>query len=719
GDNIYLGDRNGVRTPMQWSPDRNAGFSRADPQRLYLPPIMDAIYGYEAVNVEAQSREPNSLLNWMRRLLAVRKTSQAFGRGKLTFLRPGNRKVLAYLREYGEEIVLCVANLGRSAQPVELDLSRFRGRVPVEMLGRTPFPPIGELPYLLTLPLCGFYWFRLAPAGEVDAPSWHEERMGRDDLPVMVLFDGWTSFFRNRVVPWRIGMAVKTREQLETDVLARHVEAQRWYAAKGTPVKRANLADWALWEAGRSNCMIALLEVEGGPETATYFAPLTLAWEDRDEERVRALGPATIAKVRQQAQVGVIADALADEAFCHAVVAAIGEGREIAMAQGKLRFAPTNAFAAIAGEGYAELPVGRPKTLSSNTAVTFGDRLFFKGYRRIRAGINPEFEVGRFLTERTNFASCVPVAGAIEYTAGDGTTMTLGLLQAYASNQGDGWTYTLDYLERFFDQNRAATATPAEDAHGVYLALVRTLGQRTGELHRAFAASSGDPGFDPEPVAPEEFSAWKAGIQAEAAETLELLERNLKQLVLPARDAAHGLLAQRAVLAARVEQCAPGAGPALKMRYHGDYHLGQVLLSKQDFLIVDFEGEPTRPFSERRRKHSPLRDVAGMARSFDYARWTALRNVAQSPEEHERFSALAGAWHDASLETFLAAYAGATKDGGLYASFADARALLALFQLEKALYELRYEINNRPGWVQVPLQGILALINADRPAQTA
>jgi maltose alpha-D-glucosyltransferase/alpha-amylase len=716
GDNIYLGDRNGVRTPMQWSPDRNAGFSRADPQRLYLPPIMDAIYGYEAVNVEAQSREPSSLLNWMRRLLAVRKTSRAFGRGKLAFLRPGNRKVLAYLREYGEEIVLCVANLGRSAQPVELDLSRFRGRVPVEMLGRTPFPPIGELPYLLTLPQCGFYWFRLALAGEVEAPRWHEERLGRDDLPVMVLFDGWTSLFRNRVVPWRIGMAVKTREQFETEVLARHVEAQRWYADKGNPVKRANLADWALWEAGRSNCMIALLEIEGGGEAATYFAPLTLAWEDRDEERVRALGSATIAKVRQQAQVGVIADAFADEAFCRAVVEAIGAGREIATAQGRLRFTPTAAYAGIAGEGCADLPVGRPMALSSNTVVTFGDRLFLKGYRRIRAGVNLEFEVGRYLTEQAQFAHCAPVAGAIEYIAGDGTAMTLGLLQAYVSNQGDGWTYTMDYLERFFEQARGVAAAQGESAHGGYLALMRTLGARTGELHRAFAQSSGNPAFDPEPVAPEELEAWKAGMAAEAAATLDLLEANLQQLVLPAREAARAVLEQRAAIAARIGRSAAGAGPVRKMRYHGDYHLGQVLISKQDFLIVDFEGEPARPLDERRRKHSPLRDVAGMARSFDYARWTALRNAARSPDERERFSALAAAWHDTTLEVFLSAYDSVMQGGGLYASWSDARALLALFQLEKVFYELRYEINNRPGWVQVPLQGILALMNADRQA---
>jgi maltose alpha-D-glucosyltransferase/alpha-amylase len=486
------------------------------------------------------------------------------------------------------------------------------------------------------------------------------------------------------------------------------VGAQRWYAAKSEPVKRANLGDWALWDAGPASCMIALLEVEGGAETSTYFAPLTLAWEDRDEERVRALGPATIAKVRQQAQVGVIADALADEAFCRAVVEAIGAGREIPMAQGKLRFTPTDAFAGMAGDDYASLPVGRPKALSSNTVVTFGERLFFKGYRRIRAGVNPEFEVGRFLTEQAKFENCVPVAGAVEYFAGDGTLMTLGLLQAYVSNQGDGWTYTLEYLSRFFDQYRAAAATPPEDAHGAYLGLIRILGQRAGELHRAFAGSAGDPAFDPEPVAEDELSGWKARVQEEATATLDLLERNLQQLVLPAREAARAVLAQRAALAARIDLCA-AAGPALKMRYHGDFHLGQVLLSKYDFLIIDFEGEPTRPFPERRRKHSPLRDVAGLLRSFNYAHWTALRGAVQGTEDAVRLAPLARGWEAAVRREFLAAYDEAARGAGIYGSFDQAAGLIELFEMEKAFYELRYELNNRPGWVSIPLQGILAL----------
>ena len=237
GDNFYLGDRDGVRTPMQWSPDRNAGFSRADPQRLYLPPIMDPVYGYESVNVEAQERDRSSLLHWMRRMLRVRSAYRAFGRGTLRLLRPGNRKILAYLRQYGDETLLCVTNLGRHAQAVELNLGEFKGRVPVEIVGEVSFPPIGELPYMLTLPGHAFYWFRLAC--DAASPPWHIDQLPREDLPAFVLFDGWNSFFRDRVVPWRIRMAEQLREQLERDVLPGYLATRRWYTDDGVDAPAA------------------------------------------------------------------------------------------------------------------------------------------------------------------------------------------------------------------------------------------------------------------------------------------------------------------------------------------------------------------------------------------------------------------------------------------------------------------------------------------------
>ena len=707
GDNIFLGDRNGVRTPMQWTPDRNAGFSRADPQRLYLPPIMDPMYGYEAVNVEAQLRDPSSLLNWMKRMLAVRKESQAFGRGKLVFLRPGNRKVLAYLRELGDESILCVANLGRSAQPVELDLARYRGRAPVELLGRTVFPPIGALPYMLTLPKHGFYWFRLA--ADVEAPSWHEERLAPEDLPVLVLFDGWFSFFRDHVVPWRIGLAEKTREQLETRALPRYLESQRWYAAKGEKLERAALADYVLWESG-TKWLLALLTVEGGAETSSYFMPLSLAWEDTDEERMRALAPATVAKVRQQANIGVLGDAFADEAFCRALVKAVGNAIEVAGAQGSFHFRPTRIFKDIAGGNVDSLPVGRPQAQSSNTIVNIADQLFLKGYRRLRPGVNPEVEIGTFLTEVVRFPHCAPVAGSLDHVSDEGVVSTLVLLQAYVANQGDGWSYTLDYLERFLEQWRSVAEPPPEDVHGAYLALIRTLALRTAELHRAFATRTGNPAFDPEPVTEEDLARWKSRVREEAAATLELLAHRLSELTLPPRTDARTLIATRDRLMSRIDACALASTRVLKTRHHGDFHLGQVLLTKNDFLISDFEGEPGRTFEERRTKHSALRDVAGMLRSFNYARWTAMRAALRGHEDDELLAPLVSEWERQARREYLAAYEQSARQLGLFESLADVRGLLELFELEKALYELRYELANRPGWVAIPLQGILAAI---------
>ncbi|WP_047197381.1 maltose alpha-D-glucosyltransferase [Caldimonas brevitalea] len=712
GDNVFVGDRNGVRTPMQWSPDRNAGFSRADPQRLYLPPIMDPVYGFQAVNVEAQSRAPSSLLNWTRRMLAVRNTSKAFGRGRRTYLKPGNRKILAYLSEYADDVILCVANMSRTAQPVELDLARFKGRVPVEMLGRVTFPPIGDLPYLLTLPAYGFYWFKLTVDAEM--PQWHDERLPRDDRPVLVLFDGWNSLFRDQVVPWRIGLAEKTRAQFEHEAVPRYLETQRWYATKGDEVKRAALCDHAFWREGDTSWLLPLFELEGPQERSRYFMPLALAWEDHDEERLPNLVPAMVAKVRQQANVGVLADAFCDEAFCRAMVTAIGAGRELATARGKLYFKPTSAFGEIAGADLSKLPVGRPSAQSTNTVVTLDERLFLKGYRRIRPGVNLEFEVGRYLTEVVRYPNCVPVAGALEYVDHNGTISTLALVQAYVSNQGDGWDYTTAYLQRFLDERRTLDEPLPPDVHGAYMELMHTLGRRTAELHVAFARPSNDPAFNPEPLRREDVDTWRHQALEETRETFELLEANVSHLPQTALGEAKTLMARREQVTARIESCLRELPEqVLKTRYHGDYHLGQVLLTKNDFVIIDFEGEPARSFEERRAKHSSLRDVAGLLRSFNYAHWEGLRRVAETPEQFERLAPLARAWEAESRAAFLRSYEETARESGLYTSLASVRGLLELFELEKALYELRYELRNRPDWVSIPLQGILGL--AERP----
>ena len=708
GDNIFLGDRDGVRTPMQWTSDRNGGFSRADPQRLYLPPIQDPIYGFEAVNVEAQSREHSSLLSWTRRLLAVRGSSRAFGRGHFTMLHPGNRKVLAYVREYGDDVILCVANLSRVAQPVELELDHWKGRVPVEMMGRNTFPPVGDIPYMLTLPGYGFFWFRLST--DATPPRWHTERVPVEDLAVMVLFDGWNSFFRNRVVPWRIALADKTRTQLERDLLPRFLRRQRWYAGKAQALERVTLAEHAVLQSGQHQWLLALVDAHGPAAAARYFVPLAMAFDDDDEERTRALAALAVSKVREQAKMGLLADAMADEPFCRALVQAIGEKRVLKADGGSLRFTPGAAFAGVVGDVLrGPAPLHR-LTLSSNSVSLLGDRLFLKAYRRLRPGLNPELEMGRYLTDVVAYAHCVPVAGSVDFHATDGTVWTLALLQGQLTNQGDAWVYTVDQLARRLEAT--AHATPGEAIVEPPVERIQVLARRIAELHVALARRTGTPAFDPEPVQTSDLLRWTAAVHEECTHTLALLEDRRATWAAPLGELAARVLQSRETLFAIIERARNEAPVGLKTRIHGDLHLGQILVCRDDFIIIDFEGEPQRDFEQRRAKHSALRDVAGMLRSFDYARHTALHQVAQGTGELERLSAQARQWERRVRQAFLATYRDVTQASGLYAGssgFAAVAGLLDLFELEKALYELRYEIDNRPDWVAAPLAGMAVL----------
>jgi maltose alpha-D-glucosyltransferase/alpha-amylase len=710
GDNIFLGDRDGVRTPMQWTSDRNGGFSRVDPQRLYLPPIQDPIYGYEAVNVEAQSREPSSLLNWTRRLLTVRSSSHAFGRGRFKMLHPGNRKILAYLRETDDDVVLCVANVSRIAQPVELELSDYRGRVPVEMMGRNPFPPIGELPYLMTLPAHGFFWFLLAT--DAEPPRWHTERLPVEDLQTVVLFDGWNSFFRTRVVPWRIGMAERTRTHLERELLPQFLARQRWYAVKSEALERATLVDSALLAGEGEQWLLALIDAQGPLTIARYFVPLAVAFEERDEERVRQLGAVALAKVRQQANVGVLADAMADEAFCAAVVRAIGAGRTLKADGGTLQCTPGRAFKEVAEESPASVTPLRRLTTSSNSVSLLGDRLFLKAYRRLHPGESPELEMGRFLTDVVGFPHCVPVAGSVSFVDAAGEVTTLALLQAQVINQGDVWAFVVDQVARMLETSGAG----AEIDHGSGLIeRMKVLARRVAELHVALATRSGDAAFDPEPVTPADLAPWAAAVEREIDATLAKLAGLGGDASAPLAALITEVMHSGPALRSRVARVLQAPAAGLKTRLHGDLHLGQVLLCRDDFVIIDFEGEPQRPLAERRAKHSALRDVAGMLRSFDYARHTALNRVAKTPPEVERLAPLSREWGERVRDAFLATYRDVAVAGGLYAdaaAFDAARALLTMFEIEKALYELRYEIDNRPEWVAVPLAGIAALAAA-------
>ncbi|MDI6745518.1 MAG: maltose alpha-D-glucosyltransferase [Rhodocyclaceae bacterium] len=717
GDNIYLGDRNGVRTPMQWSPDRNAGFSKADPQRLYLPPNMDPIYGYEAINVEAQARNPSSLLNWTKRLIAVRKNYKAFGRGSINFLEPGNRKILAYVREWENEIILCVVNLSRTAQPVELDISSFKGRVPVELIGRAAFPPVGDLPYLLTLKGYGTYSFRLSTDAEV--PYWHEERLARPELPVLVLTEGWLTFSGGRANASTVRRAISatTQDKFQHMVLAPYLATKRWFAAKGHAIIHIEIMEQGEWNTTEGSWLMTIIEVHCADlSPQIYFLPLAICWDEEvGEERLLTLAPWTLARVRQKGRTGLLYGAFGDDRFCRALVQGIGQNLDVPFGKGRVEFRSCAVFNELA-EGIKE-QVRHPALEQSNTAVYFGNRLFLKGYRRLQTGANPEVEVGRFLTEESPFKHIVPVAGSVEFQRADGQTLTLALLQSYVENQGTGWNFAVDYLDRYLaEQMSEAVTQPKESVgnpHGFFLALIAVLGRRTGELHQAFCRSTGNDAFEPEPITREDISLWSTQLQAEAVATLDKLEQHRDGLPAEVRSASDHLLAMRPYVLDRISVAALTGIEAAKMRYHGDYHLGQVLLVDNDFIITDFEGEPARPLAERRMKHSPLRDIAGMLRSFSYVAAVATnRATTERPADRHRFGPLVQTWETETGAAFLKGYQETIQGCPSWpADQAAAQRLIEFFVIDKALYELRYEMDNRPDWLSIPLYSLLRALD--------
>jgi maltose alpha-D-glucosyltransferase / alpha-amylase len=710
GDNIFLGDRDGVRTPMQWSPDRNAGFSRADPAQLYLPPIMDPVYGYQSVNVEAQSRSPSSFLNWMKRLIVVRKSRLAFGRGEQRFLYPSNRKVLVFLRSHGEETILCVFNLARAPQAVELELSGFKGRVPVELFGRSAFPPIGDLPYLLTLPGHGFYWFLLEPP-EAD-PGWRAPT-APPELITMVVTDGRAS-----------SMSSHNRRLFETEVLPAYLPTQRWFAGKGRRIRNAAIESVVTLPGPGTGWQLAIAAVTlDDDERQRYFLPLALNWDEEGREPRNPISSGTLALARRGRHEGAIHDAAGVPAFALALVEAIAAERECSGEQGKVVFEHTAALERFA---MPETPaVRRLDGEQSNSSILVEEYGVLKLYRRLVLGVHPEFEMARFLTTVANFLNTPPLLGTFRFVGGDGEETALGILFAYVRNQGTAWSQALNYLTRYLDEallmapheaRPSEPPTPEAVAHPLYLELAGQLGQRTAELHRALCPEGPvDADFAPEPIGAEDLAAWRDRALEAARTVLDNLARRRDGLSAAAQALADRLLGRRETLPERIATLLPSRVDAVKTRCHGDYHLDQVLAVQNDFSIIDFEGEPLRSPAERRRKTSPLRDIAGMLRSYAYASAAGLRRMAEiQPSAQPVLEARAEDWRRSVCHAFLERYR-AAMDGvpSMPADPAVADALLDFFTLEKAMYEIDYELAHRPAWTVIPLAGALSILEAN------
>jgi maltose alpha-D-glucosyltransferase/alpha-amylase len=725
GDNIYLGDRNGVRTPMQWGPDRNAGFSKANPHMLYLPVIIDPEYHYEVVNVEAQRNNRHSLLWWTRRLITLRSRIRAFSRGSLHFLHPDNEKILAFIRRHEEQHILVVVNFSRFVQFAFLDLSDYPGWQPVEVFGNTIFPAIGENPYLLTLGPHSFYWFNLVPeAAEAEAD---EAATDSTELPVIEVTADW-------------------RELFEADAAGRltrgltaYLGAQRWFSAKGRPVKALAIQDVFPVNGGDTSGGLVLAALQYRDGTAeTYLLAMAYVSGQAAESILDRYPRAAMIRVRWrngQRPEGMILDGLTEPGFCRALLGLIEHHSQLMGAQGRIAALATPALRSMPPPGDGPEAITLLSAEQSNTSVIFGERVILKLFRRLQEGINPDFEIGRFLTGR-RFDALPPVAGALELRCAGQEPATVAILQGYVRNQGDAWQVALNHLSRYFEgilempepeepewpaaDLMAAAGNDLPEAMGkqlnYFIDSVRLLAQRTAEMHALLASDPRDPAFSPERFSKLYQRSLYQSMRTLTLRTLSQFERAMDRLPEEIRPRAARVLARKEEILGVFRLISETVLTGKRLRCHGDYHLGQVLYTGKDFVIIDFEGEPARPVSERKIKRSPLRDVAGMLRSFHYAARSGLATERARGLFHDKELPLMETWTDCWYRwvsaLFLKHYLlNAEKGDYLPAARDQVRILLDAFLMEKAVYELGYEMNNRPDWLDIPLAGIEQLLD--------
>lgn len=739
GDNVHLGDRHGVRTPMQWSADRNAGFSRANPQKLFLPAVIDPEYHYETVNVESQLANPSSLLWWTKRLIALRKRYPVFGSGDIRFLQPTNPRVLAFTRSDAQHTILVVANLSRFVQPVELPLAEYEGLRPIELFGKVEFPPIGRAPYFLSMGPHSFFWFLLAPASGSDSGS-------AQNLPVPEI---------SIDVPWDRALASETLRRRLESMLIPSVASRRWFVSKARGPRAAAITERLRMPSIQgapdgSSLFITRFDFTTG-EPERYALPLLLRAPAPEvpADQVAAApaperAPALARLTNSRGETREIVDALSSPETMRALARLALTGDRVETDEAHIVGRPV-----LRGEkasALASLPIKLPKLEQSNSTAFLGETYVMKLFRRLDDGESPESEIGRHLTQRVPFPHTAPLVASVDIESPGVEVRTLAVLLKFVPSQGDAWNWMLARAGKFFED---VAALPPEavaelsrvspDVLHAYslppilsevlsepLEASRLLGVRTAELHAALATDAGDPAFTPEPFTPMYQRAMFQMIRNSLRGAVAALSRGSASLSGDAAEMAKKVLRGESSLASSIAAIREKALGGMRIRIHGDYHLGQVLHTGKDFIIIDFEGEPLRSIGERRIKRSPLRDVAGMIRSFDYAAWAAMdrhhdRLPGERPESRAAIAHAARAWSSWTAGGFASAYFDrllALSPKLLGSDPAARKLLLRAWLLEKTCYEIVYELNSRPDWVHIPLRAALSLLEEAAPADS-
>ena len=711
GDNIYLGDRHGVRTPMQWDMNLNAGFSSTNPQKLFLPVNNDPVYRYELVNVAIQEENPTSLMWWIKNVLAMRKRLQVFGRGDLSFIESSNAKVLCFVRSYKNQRVVIVANLSQFSQLTTLDFSEFKECDVTEAFSQNRFLSITGREYPITLGPYGYYWF------QIDTSEKKETGFSSTELPLYQSDLSWERSFSN----------YENVRFIERKVLQPFMRKCRWFGGKTRVISKISIDKIIPLKTSEDMHYLLVVEVhyvQKLPEL--YFLPVSFARAETIFENAEYNSQSILCRADFQGKLGFLIDSSYDRGFRDFIFQAMERKFRVKEEGGTLEF-NCGIYVKLNSKNVSSKIF---KAEQNNTAITYNDQFFFKFYRKIEREINPDTEIVRFLSESTNFKNSPKYAGSIEYIDSEGRIIVFGLLQEKIENQGDSWQMTTDSIGRFYERVMAnsrkekfpkflnKSAITFEEApeliqeligRGFYERVVR-LGQRTAEMHLALASDQSNSSFAPEEFTPNYQRSLYSSLRKLTRDRLKLLEQLMENLNVETQTLGKEVLLKENQILECFSEIYKVKLNSSKTRIHGDYHLGQVLFTGKDFVIIDFEGEPGFSFSERRLKKSPFKDVAGMMRSFHYAAFgKILLNENYREKDIELLSHWAELWQHYVSRFYMGAY---LERAGMNKELSEGEdTLMHVYLLEKAIYELGYELNGRPDWVAIPLRGILYQLN--------
>jgi maltose alpha-D-glucosyltransferase/alpha-amylase len=716
GDNYYLGDRDGVRTPMQWSADRNAGFSRANPQRLYLPVIIDPEYHYEAVNVENQQRNGSSLLWWMKNFLAVRRRYKAFGHGTLEFLYPDNPKILAFLRRHEQETLLIIVNFSRFAQAVQLDAPNLSGSVPVDVFSSNPFPTIRKNPYSLSLGPHGYYIFELVPEEEPDD--------ARPHTPAICAEIGEGLFLDQTA-----------KDELTSRLLPAYLRRRGWLPASGGSVKALSIQEaLPVGDTERPSWLLLLQATTITGATLSLNLLLTfvtggLAMKLREERLLNILCVSP-----DENKPLALVEGVQDRSFCSALLSMCSRRQSVRGRFGEIRVIPGRQGRVLREADLRNDGPSPATPESQNTLALYNKQILLKIFRFTDEGLNPDVELPRRLTEKSHFEHTPRYLGTVEYVPRGGSPVSVAVLKEYVHAESTGFELALSakrlYLERLMAEPVNIDLPPGppccltelmrkeipEDLHGYlsehHIALMELLGRRAGELHLALSEDHGDPAFTPEPFDKLYRRSVYQEAQSRIKRTLQRLERDLPCLPAVLVAEAELVIKESRNLLEKLKEFRDTPIKGLKTRVHGDLQLHHVLFTGKDFQLVDFEGKADKPLSARRLKRSPFRDVADMLRSIHYAAYTALLDATQlRPEDRDALAPFSELWNVLTSATFLRGYVDVAADAPFMPqSDAHLEIMLTTFRMEKACAVLDQCLRTSRGQPIIPLRALKALL---------